>query len=499
MVREKSLKSEEEMLTGSFDRLTFRNIGYNSIARILSYIFALASNIVLGRCLLASDYGVVSFAFIFVNFMEKFADFGIGSAIVQRKVLDETTLYTAFTLKFILGCAVAGATFLFSFIVPYFFDNPDAVAVVRLLSLCFLFNNISFLPNTLLTREMNFKKISIIETTMYFLNSLVAIVLALNGYGYWSIVVAYLLSNFFAAMMLTLFRPVMIQFHFDSRIAKKLFGFGGYLFLSGIFAFLISNFDNLIIGSVKGAKELGFYAIAFNWGSMICMLMYSVVLRVIFPVMAKQQDEEQQIRNTYLKTLEYSGYLVIMVNIVLFVISREFLFCVLGHNSEKWMPALVPLRIICIYGIFRGLLEPVGQMIVAKGKPKTLLTANIFASVIEAAAIYPALTYYGIKGVAIVVTFAYLSQYLVYYSFLKKQMHIRVIDLAKAVRPSFYAALPLLVLYPVFSKYPADSILLLFGKAALMAVLYILILGKITSWEIFKLAGNLVSQHKKSA
>src|SRR5580692_3947095 len=108
---------------------TFKNIRYNSIAKMLTYLSSAASSIVLGRCLLASDYGIVSFAFIFVNFMERFADIGIGSAIIQRKELDETTLYTAFSLKFVIGVAVTGATFLLSALVPYFIDNPDAVVI----------------------------------------------------------------------------------------------------------------------------------------------------------------------------------------------------------------------------------------------------------------------------------------------------------------------------------------------------------------------------------
>jgi O-antigen/teichoic acid export membrane protein len=127
----------------------------------------------------------------------------------------------------------------------------------------------------------------------------------------------------------------MIRFRFDFRIARELVGFGGYLFLSGLFAFFIFNVDNFIIGSVKGAKELGYYAVAFNWASMICLIMYSVVLRVIFPVMAKLQDQVMEIRSAYLKTLEYSSYLIVLANIALFVISKEFLVSVLGHGSDS--------------------------------------------------------------------------------------------------------------------------------------------------------------------
>jgi len=463
----------------------------------MSYIFSMASSIVLGRCLLASDYGIVSFALIFVLFMEKFADIGIGSAIVQRKILDETALYTAFTLKFIIGCAVSAATVILSFIIPYFFDNPNVVVVVRLLSLCFLFNNISFLPNSLLTREMNFRKISFVETIAGFLNSLIAIVLALSGYGYWSIVAAYLLSNFCSAAMFALIRPVKIGFRIDYKIVKELVNFGGYLFLCGLCGFLIANLDNFIVGSVKGAQELGYYSVAFNWGSMICLLMYSVVLRVIFPLMAKMQDQLQEIRSSYLKTLEYSAYVVVLANIGLFVISKEFLISVLGNGSDKWLPALAALRILCFYGIIRGLLEPISQVIVALGKTQILFKANLVAAIIEAAIVYPALKYYGIKGVAWAVTFAYLSQYVVFYFYLKINLQIKLGDVAKAIKPSFLAALPVLVLYMIFPGFYSGDIWWVLAKASIVVFVYIVTLGIVTDWELFVRVRNLLLSEKR--
>lgn len=480
-----------------FERHTFVNIGYTTVARMLMYVFSAIASVVLGRCLLASDYGIVSFALVFVSFMDKFSDIGIGSAIIQRKHLDETTLSTAFTLKFIIGCLAAVATFLISTVVPYFFDNPNAVTIIQLMSLCFLFNNVYFLPSSLLVREMNFKTITIVETATGFLNSLIAIVLALNGYGYWSIVLGYIVSNFFSAASLALIKPVTIRFRLDARVAKELVDFGGYLFLAGLLAFLISNIDNFIIGTVKGAKELGYYAVAFNWSAMICLIMNSVVLRVIYPVMAKLQDRKQEMKDSYLKTLEYSAYIIVLANLVLFVISKEFLINVLGRGSDKWLPALAALRILCFYGIIRGLLEPISQVIMALAKTSVLFKANLVAAVLEIAAIYPALKYYGLTGVAFTVTFAYLSQYFIYYHFLKTHLQIRTNDLLKAVRPSVFASIPIVVAYLIFhDNYAVDLSMLLVKMLSIVSV-YIVCLGFVTDWEFFRILWHLMHKQER--
>lgn len=492
------MESSGKSTSASYEHLTLRGIGYNSIAKLLMYVFSAIASVVLGRCLLASDYGIVSFAFIFINFMANFADFGIGSALVQRKELDKTALDTAFTMKLLIGIAVVIATLGLSSLAPIFFDDPQVVVIIRLLSLYFLITTISFLPTALLTREMDFKKISLAEITLSVLNSLVAIVLALKGYGYWSIVVAYLFANVVSAVMLYLFRPVPLKLHFDRNIAREFFNFGGYLFLAGLLVFLIFNLDNLIIGSINGAKDLGYYAIAYNWGSMICLLMYMVVLRVIFPLMAKVQDQEARMRTAYLKTVEYSGYLVIMVNVILFTVSRDFLVTILGQNSDKWLPALAALRILCLYGILRGLIEPIGQVIIARGDTKTLFKANTVASLFEAAAVYPALRYYGIEGIAWTVTLAYLLQGFVYYPYLKNRLQVRISDLARAVRPSFCAAVPILLFFPLLAGSHERSIVIILLKMLLLALAYIGILGIITRWELARLVGGLLAGRERS-
>ena len=73
----------------SLKQLTFNNIAFNATAKIISVVCLGISSIILTRTLLPSDYGVVGFAMIFVNFLSQFNDLGFSSAVGQRKELDE--------------------------------------------------------------------------------------------------------------------------------------------------------------------------------------------------------------------------------------------------------------------------------------------------------------------------------------------------------------------------------------------------------------------------
>jgi len=419
----------------SLEKTALKNIGYNSVAKAIAFAFQGAANVILSQNLSAADYGIVGFATIFVTFLARFNDLGIQSAVVQRAEVDDETLYTAFTAKALLGLAVYLIAFLIAGFARYFFDNPSVVTVIRLLSLNFLINTFAFLPKVLLNRELNFKKISVSDLSMSFASSLIAVVMVLLGFKFWSIVAATVLSNMLGVLVLILFRPVGIKLCFKKGIARELVGFGGKVFLTGLVVFLVFNVDNFVVGSAAGSAALGYYALAFNWGAMICMVLSDVVHAVLFPTFAKMQGDLARIRKTYLQVLEGVGFLAVLVNLTLFLGAEDFLYWVLGKGTEKWFPALTTFRIMCCYGMIRAMLEPVSTAILALGKSELMLKANLLAACLELALLYPVVKSYGIQGAAILIALAYLSQYLVYWRAMKRTLSIDPRDLVAALTP----------------------------------------------------------------
>ncbi|MBP1750723.1 MAG: undecaprenyl-diphospho-oligosaccharide flippase, partial [Deltaproteobacteria bacterium] len=179
----------------SLKQLTFNNIIFNAAAKIISVVFLGVASIILARTLLPSDYGIVGFAMIFVNFLSQFNDLGFSSAVVQRKELDDRALYTGFTFRLGLGVFLYLVALAGSGASMWFIDNEAVADVIKVSALSFLISSISFVPTALLKRELSYKKISIANMSYSMTNSLLAIVLALTGFKYWSIVLANLCAG----------------------------------------------------------------------------------------------------------------------------------------------------------------------------------------------------------------------------------------------------------------------------------------------------------------
>lgn len=466
---------------------TLSNIGYNSAARMIAIILSGCASIVLARNLDSSDYGVVGFATIIIGFMSRFCDLGINSAMVQTQALDAEGLQTGFALKFALGLGVALVAYLLAPLSLHVLDHPSTPSVIRILALNFVLSSFVLLPNCLLMRELDYRRLFVPQVASSIVNSVLAIALAVAGFKFWSIVIASVASNIVSAALLNALRPVRYDLRLNRQTARKFLGFGGQLFGSGLVIFAIFNADNFIIGTIMGASILGFYALAFNWGSMVCNILYETVHNVLFPTLSRLQEDRGQLKKAYLKVLEYTGFVGVMTNVGLFVVSEEFLVLVLGQGTVKWLPALSVMRIFCFYGIVRLLLEPVGNIILALGMPNLLLRANLYAGAIELSLLYPVLKTFGLEGVAVLVTIAYGSQYLIYFAHLRRSFNLSISEVSAAILPAIACGVALLGLWLLVQQFiQGPTWTLLLGKVIACIIIYNILFGLMTEWRLFR-------------
>ncbi|HEX8950168.1 MAG TPA: lipopolysaccharide biosynthesis protein [Dissulfurispiraceae bacterium] len=485
-------------MEGRLKLKTLKGIGFSAFAKLAVFALSMLTGIILAQTLSAKDYGVVGFAMIFIGFLANFSDLGLNSAVVQRDKLDDDAFATAFTMRLILGvCAFAVLLSLLP-LMSFFSDDRAVPDVMKALSLSLLINTAAFIPTAVLTRKMDFGKLMFPQVASSAAGSVVSITLALNGYRYWSLVGSSLCSAAVTAVLVNLLCPVGIRFRFDKPAAREYLSFGSPIFLTGLLVYLIFNADNFIIGAVKGSKDLGYYAIAFTWGSMIAARLYEVVHNVLFPAFSKIKDDREKLKRAYLKGLEFAAFIGVAVNLSLLISAREFLYQVLGHGSDKWMPALLTFKILLIYGMIRSFLEPVANVLLALGETKLMLKSNLLAGILEMAFLYPALKYFGIEGVAIAVTLAYSSQYLVYFPFLRKEIRLCAHDILALVKPMAGSALVAAAFLSVLRTVTDASIPAMLLELAACIAAYLLTYNIITGWSLAKefasIIGNRVTR-----
>jgi PST family polysaccharide transporter len=318
----------------------------------LRALLRLAVLTILARLLGPEDFGLAAAATVVLSFFEIVLRTGIRPALIQRPALDERHLRTAFTLSLVVGAALGGLVALFADpIAVATFGMPELGPVLAVVALLLPVESAGVVAGALLERELRFAWIVRREVLSYaFGYGLVGILLALQGFGVWALVGAYLGQ----ALLMTAFslyaqphpkRPLL-----DRQAARELLYHGGGFAAGRLGNFGAANGDNWVAGRFLGGEALGFYKYAFELTGMVGTLFGSVLDKVLFPALAKVQGDRAVLATAYRRGVGISTAIVLPISAVLFVLAPEVVRVVLGPG---WEPVVPPFRVLALALVVR--------------------------------------------------------------------------------------------------------------------------------------------------
>ena len=156
--------------------------------RLFSQSFTWAVTLVVVRLLTPADYGLLAMAMIFVGFLSRLAELGLGSAVVQRAEVDTPLLRKAFGLILLVHASLFLLLFISAPLISAFMGEPRLVSLVRVLSALFLISAFQVVPEALLQRRLEFRRQSLNDFRSVIVGSLAVLAAALAGWGVWSLV-----------------------------------------------------------------------------------------------------------------------------------------------------------------------------------------------------------------------------------------------------------------------------------------------------------------------
>jgi O-antigen/teichoic acid export membrane protein len=381
---------------------------------------SLLGTLVLARLLTPEDYGLVGMARLAIGLIQIFRELGITTAIIQRKQVTQEFLSSIFWVNLGLGvitCALAVAS---SPLVAAFFHQPRIAPIVDLLAAGFIVSALSSVQFALLNREMAFRKMATIEISAAAATTFLAVVMALRGWGVWSLVISSLANTCVSTILLWWSSPWRPKWLLRWAELRSITSFSLHLSGFNLVNYFSRNADNTIVGRFLGAYQLGFYQLAYNLMLYAVQNISQVMGRVLFPVFAKVQDDNERFRQAYTKAASTIAVVTFPMMAGVMAVAEPFVGAVLG---EKWRPVAALLIILAPVGLMQSVITTVGNIYNAKGRADWLFRWGLFATALSVASFFAGLPW-GIRGVAV----AYLicNLLLVYPAF---AVPFRLIDL----------------------------------------------------------------------
>ncbi|TPG65576.1 lipopolysaccharide biosynthesis protein [Hymenobacter nivis] len=383
--------------TQNLSSAAVRGVQWTTAATVLTAVMQIGYTAVMARLLDPAAFGLVAMAGVVLRFGSYFAEMGLGHALVQRSEIDAQDVRATFTASLGLGLAVAGIAWLGAPLAVLFLKNEAVVPLVRVQALGFIIVGLGATATSLLRREMRFEVIAKVEVAAYVLGyGGVGITLAVLGAGVWSLVMASLAQQFFAALMNYLVVRHSLRFIFDRAPYARLLGYGGRVSVVGFLEFINGNLDTLLIGRLLGSVLLGIYNRAYMLLYLPMYFLTNSLARVAFPAFSKIQDDLPRTRALYLTSSTLVATVVLPVCAGVAVAAPELVQVLLG---PRWAASVPILRVLCLSiplsmtTLFAGVVADAR----ANLKQKIILNLEFMALL---ATLFWALKGYGLAGIA---------------------------------------------------------------------------------------------------
>lgn len=381
----------------------FKGVFTLTFRRLILKVIDTVGIIILARALTQDVFGVFGIiSFVVFTFLSFFSDIGFGAALIQKKEeLTDDDTRTTFTIQQSLVTIILVIAWVTSVPVANFYNlGTQGSWLIRVLSLSLFFTSFKTIPSIILERQLRFEKLvipEIIETIVY---NLIAVYMALHGYGVWSLVIAILARTVIGAIVLNLLSPWRIGWAFSKKSVNALLSFGVPYQLNSVLALIKDNITPTLIAYWYGPAAVGFVNLAQNIATRP-MEIINIVSRVMFPAYSRIQHDTERLRRWIEKSVSFMAYLYMPAITGLLITAKPILEYLYADKSAKWLPAL-PTLLLFLAGAYPIIITTTyTNALYALGKPKVVLSLMALYTVLTWGLGAPLIYKYGFVGIAI--------------------------------------------------------------------------------------------------
>lgn len=311
-------------------------------------------SLVLARLLTPDEFGVVAMASVFIAFSVILTDFGVGQAIICCDKLEKVQLNTLFLFNLILGVCAALVIYFSSPAIGRFYHNPLVGQVAMVIGLNLLINSTTVVHNNLFHKTLNYRVGTKANLISGISSGVLGIILALSGFGVWSLVAQAIASTVIRTMYLWWVSPWKPEMQYDFKATYPVIKMGINFLKIGLVNQLFDRLDTLVIGKYYSSYVLG----NFNRGkSMNDLVRHTFILpitRPFFPIFSKEKKSSERVSELFYNSSFLLSFFSFGMFLFLFMYAKETLVFL---YSSKWVYATDYLKYLAILGLFYPLYD----------------------------------------------------------------------------------------------------------------------------------------------
>lgn len=417
----------------ALDRVLVRGIAWTGGARWLTQMVSWAVTLLVARLLSPADYGLVGMATVYIGLAAIVTEFGLGSAIVALRDLDDDHLGQLGSLAMMIGLGACAISALVAPLLSAFYETPALTPVVMVLSTLFIVDSLRTIPVAVMTRALRFRDLALLDAGKALVSAAVTLSFALAGFGYWALVLGILVSSGIATVTAAVMSPLRFARPRMATIESTL-GFSTRLLVARLSWFGYSNADFIVAGRILGQAALGSYTYAWTLATLPGEKLMSMLWRVTPAMFAAAKHDIAGLRRYFLMLTEALALAACPAAIGMAMVAGDFVPLVLG---AQWTGAVVPLQLLALYAGFQATTALLPHVLHVTNQVSLDSRTGIAALIVLPPAFYFGGQQWGTAGIA--------AMWLIVYPFILVPMYRRVlVTLELSARTYFQSLWPAL-------------------------------------------------------
>lgn len=333
------------MVQSDLKRKTVNGFFWGLIESFFSQGLGIAFGIILARLLSVEEFGLLGMITIIISISQVLVDSGLNQSLIRKSNCSEEDYSTVFWMNLAVGLFLYLVLWFCSPLIASFYNEPSLEAITRVSGLAVIIGALTLIQQTKITKEIDFKILTVISSAGTFISGVVSIIMAYNGYGVWSLVWRMIINQAVRSILLWMHNKWYPTKSFSWTSFKDLFGFGSNILFVSLIATLFKHIYNVLIGKNYSKAILGYYTTADNYSAMASNTISSVTGKVSYPILVNLQNDDAKLKASCSKlihTIMFSSFLG-MFGLV--AIAKPLLVVLLG---DKWLPSVIFFQVLCI-------------------------------------------------------------------------------------------------------------------------------------------------------
>ena len=458
---------------------TAKGLFWGGMNNGIQQLLGLAFGIILGRLLDPSDYGMTAMLAVFSVIANELQSSGFKTGLINLKSPTHDDYNAVFWFNILAGAAIYVVLWFCAPLIADYYHQPKLIPLSRYVFLGFVFSSFGMAQSAYLTKQMQIKQIAQCGMTATLTSSIVSVILAFMGFGYWALATQYLLYIAMNTLLLWFFSPWRPTMKVTFEPIRRLFPFSFKIMLSAIFTQVNNNIMNLLLGRYYGETNTGHYNQAYQWSSKCFLLVGNMLKQVDQTVLVGLGDERERQLAVLRKMMRFTAFISFPLLFGLGMVSHEFIVLAIG---EKWAFAASLLPLLCLCGAFLPLSTLLTDSVISQHRSDIYLW-NTFALGILQMALMVALWREGIMTMVIAYALLNIAWVFVWHFFVQRLMNYRLIPFLKDILPFALAAAGVMAVTGFVTHAIEMLWLKLLCRVVLAALLY---------YVVMRLAGAVI-------